>query len=774
MPVLEFSTKARTLTTLHGKISTARILPLVFFTVEKWRSEPEICRGNILDDLGKGPFIVRSSCAREDSVEGSNAGAFLTLLNISADQLSKSIDEVITSYGSALDSDEILIQPMLTDLVRSGVGFSHDPHTKSPYRVITWRDGEDTTGVTGGLDGRTWQCAALSPVEPPAEVKPVIKLIEELLNLYDGIPLDCEFAITVDPSGQDQTLWLLQVRPLAMDIGSDTPESQAERLATIAEKVERGMQPNPFLMGERTVYGVMPDWNPAEIIGIRPKPLALSLYRDLITDAIWAYQRGNYGYRNLRSFPLMPHFLGVPYIDVRLSFNSFIPADLDDDIANRLVDYYVDRLLTEPNLHDKIEFEIVFSCYTFDLPERLEALSAAEFSESERDAIASSLRNLTNNIVQPDTGLWQEDAGKLDILKERRDTLASSNLDSLERIYWLLEDAKRYGTLPFAGLARAGFVAVQMLQSMVVVGVLTESDYDAFMGSVTTVSGRLAQDRHSLDRDSFLERYGHLRPGTYDILSPRYDEAPDLYFDWNERLEEPEKIHEFFLSEIQMQEVVRLSKEHGLQLQGEELFKFLKAGIELRELSKFHFTRNLSDAMSLLAEYGEEHGFSIEDMAYCDIKTLQELHVAAANPKELLGAAIEIGKARYTETLLVALPPVITSPNDVWGFEWPVTVPNFITQGQVTAQVRNHKDRTKLDGAIVCIPNADPGYDWLFSYPIAGLITAWGGANSHMAIRASELSLPSVIGAGEVFFRRWSSAERLHLDCAGRRVEILA
>jgi phosphohistidine swiveling domain-containing protein len=773
MPVLEFSTKAKTLATLLGNLNSARILPLEFFTVEEWRINQESCLSNILDTLGDGPFIVRSSCVREDSVEGSNAGAFLTLLDVSTDQLTNSVDDVISSYGTSLDSDEILIQPMLTDLVRSGVAFSHDPHTKGPYRVITWREGDDTTGVTGGLDGRTWQSAALSRVEPPSEIKPVVALIDELLDLYDSTPLDCEFAITSSPGETEQVLWLLQARPLAMDLGADTPETQAERLATIAEKVERGMQPNPFLMGKRTVYGVMPDWNPAEIIGIRPKPLALSLYRDLITDAIWAYQRGNYGYRNLRSFPLMPHFLGVPYIDVRLSFNSFIPADLDDDIANRLVDYYVDRLLAEPNLHDKIEFEIVFSCYTFDLPERLKALEKAGFSESEREAIANSLRNLTNNIVHPDTGLWQEDAAKLDILKERRETLATSNLDTLERIYWLLEDAKRYGTLPFAGLARAGFVAVQMLQSMVDVGVLTESDYDAFMASVTTVSGRLAQDRNTLDRDSFLERYGHLRPGTYDILSPRYDEVPDLYFDWSENQAEPEPIPEFSLSETQMQEVVRLSKEHGLHLEGEELFAFLRAGIELRELSKFHFTRNLSDAISLLAKYGDQNGFSAEDMAYCDIKTLQELHIAAADPTELLTAAIETGKARYQETLSIALPPVITSPDDVWGFEWPVTVPNFITQRQVTAPVTNHKDRTKLEGAIVCIPNADPGFDWLFSYPIAGLITAWGGANSHMAIRASELSLPSVIGAGEVFFRRWSGAERLHLDCAGRRVEIL-
>ena len=42
----------------------------------------------------------------------------------------------------------------------------------------------------------------------------------------------------------------------------------------------------------------------------------------------------------------------------------------------------------------------------------------------------------------------------------------------------------------------------------------------------------MVSDKRKLDKKNFLKKYGHLRPGTYDILSPRYDEAPDLYFDW--------------------------------------------------------------------------------------------------------------------------------------------------------------------------------------------------------------------------------------------------
>ena len=191
------------------------------------------------------------------------------------------------------------------------------------------------------------------------------------------------------------------------------------------------------------------------------------------------------------------------------------------------------------------------------------------------------------------------------------------------------------------------------------------------------------------------------------------------------------------------------------------------------ELSKFHFTRNLSDALALIGQFGDKYGFTREDMAYCNISTFAELNISAADPKDVLSRNIEKGKAQYAETLKLSLPPLITKPQDVWAFEWHKSAPNYITQKEITGPVTNGARIEELAGAIICIPNADPGFDWLFSHPIAGLITAWGGANSHMAIRANELGLPAVIGAGEILFNRWSTANRLHIDCAGRRVEVL-
>jgi len=72
------------------------------------------------------------------------------------------------------------------------------------------------------------------------------------------------------------------------------------------------------------------------------------------------------------------------------------------------------------------------------------------------------------------------------------------------------------------------------------------------------------------------------------------------------------------------------------------------------------------------------------------------------------------------------------------------------------------------------VPSADPGFDWIFTRDICGFVTQFGGANSHMAIRAGELGIPAVIGAGEVLFQRWQAARKLCLDCSNQKVLVIA
>jgi len=767
---MNFASKGQTLLNLQKNLTCGFVPELQVFSVSDWQVNQEKILGEINKNFGLSNLIVRSSCHAEDNFCSSNAGAFLSIPGVKTHNVGTAVDQVIASYVQPRECDEIIVQNMVEDVCFSGVIFSHDPNNGTPYRVINWHDGVDTSFVTSGKGGRLFYCAATASIHAQGQFSGILKLLEELLELFDGVPLDCEFAVSGPPN--NQKIWLLQVRPLLLSVKIQQEKEQAESLNELQSWLTDAMGKHPFLLGDRTLYGVMPDWNPAEIIGLRPYPLALSLYKELITDSIWAYQRHNYGYRNLRSFPLMSAFHGLPYIDVRVSFNSFIPSKLDENIAGKLVNYYLEKLSQHPQLHDKVEFDIVFSCFTVDLPNRLEELKAFGFKEAEISEISGCLLDLTNNIIDVEKGLWVSDREKLELLPKRRERLLSSDINLIEKIYWLLEDGKRYGTLPFAGLARAGFVAVQMLQSFVNIGLLSQEEVEKFFSSLKTVSKELALDKQSLSKTDFLRKYGHLRPGTYEITSLRYDDDPDSYFDWSKTIE-LEQSEPLVLNRNQKGQIDKTLTRLGLKADASSIFHFCRNAIELREFAKFEFTKNLSLALKMIEQVGDELDLSRDDIKYSNIKTF---YLQKQQPKSFLSCLkqdVKNGRNKHLTTLRTTLPSLIKDPTDVWSFSVADTVPNFITQKKVTAELCSGENIRKLEGRVILIDNADPGFDWLFSHKISGLITAWGGANSHMAIRAGELGLPAVVGVGEHNFAILRKAFSVSIDCATKSVSVV-
>ena len=116
---LGFSTKAGTLTALSGKVASARIAPARTFTVADWKLSRAGCLADLKDSLKTEWWIVRSSCHREDGKHLSNAGAFLSIGDVGSAGVEDAVERVIASYGHAQPSDEVLIQPMLTKVVRS-------------------------------------------------------------------------------------------------------------------------------------------------------------------------------------------------------------------------------------------------------------------------------------------------------------------------------------------------------------------------------------------------------------------------------------------------------------------------------------------------------------------------------------------------------------------------------------------------------------------------------------------------------------------------------
>lgn len=113
-------------------------------------------------------------------------------------------------------------------------------------------------------------------------------MLRGLERHYGQTPLDVEFAVD-----SAENVHLLQVRRIcaARRWRANAGLGVSRRIRHVESYVKEIMQPRPELFGRRTLLGIMPDWNPAEIIGVTPRPLAMSLYRELITSRIWSQAR---------------------------------------------------------------------------------------------------------------------------------------------------------------------------------------------------------------------------------------------------------------------------------------------------------------------------------------------------------------------------------------------------------------------------------------------------------------------------------------------------
>ncbi|MBR3624113.1 MAG: hypothetical protein IKN43_12295 [Selenomonadaceae bacterium] len=338
-----FGTKAETLEFLYNTKEDfgAKVLPLLYFTLREFRKNPKTVWQRVSEKFQAKKIIVRSSAKNEDKDGQSQAGKFESeICALSKDAFFAAAKKVLASYDDEAEDNQFLVQPLLEHPNAEGVVFTLEPNGGANYYKVHFDLGGTTSGITSGaaVEDKLFYCFknSVSNVKDTM-LKKVIESAARLEKIFCTDRLDIEFAY------KDNAVYILQVRPLYVN-GRVDEKLSAKCVDLIKSKIRESMTRRVFLYGEKTLYSNMTDWNPVEMIGTKPKQLALSLYKELITDAIWAYQRDNYGSMGLRSFPLLIDFCGMPYIDARVSFNSFIPRDLPPDIAEKLVNYYLERL----------------------------------------------------------------------------------------------------------------------------------------------------------------------------------------------------------------------------------------------------------------------------------------------------------------------------------------------------------------------------------------------------------------------------------------------
>ncbi len=784
-------TKAQTLERLRPRVKYSHIGEQVAFTVGEWHHDAAAMLRRVHAAFGPARLVVRSSALGEDGFEASAAGRFESVLDVDgreAQAVSQAVERVAASYGDDNQAHQILVQRLVEDVCLSGVAMTRTLSHGAPYRVINYDAASGASdSVTAGR-GDTLQTLYVHrdshrlPAGVPLALGGLLEAVREIESLVGHDSLDIEFIVSADGA-----VHVLQIRPIAVDHGHwcGSDELVREALASACEDFRRLQRPGPFIHGGRAPFSVMTDWNPAEMIGTRPRRLAFSLYSDLITQDVWALQRQQYGYRRVTPQPLMHGFAGHPYIDVRASFNSFVPAELNDGLARRLVEHCLDHLVAHPQLHDKVEFEVMFTCLSFDFEHRAQRLHAAGFSPADVQQLRDAFARLTLRAFDR----VQSDRADIDTLLQRQPTLVAAELPALRRALMLLDDCRVHGTLPFAHLARGSFVAMALLNSAVDAGVISAAERAAYLQSVSTVA---ADYRNDCDRlhggeltlPDFLARHGHLRPGTYDITVPSYAEDPLRYLDAAAPAGPPVATGATVdVAEVWSHETCRRFSaalaRAGLPVGFEHVDRFMRQAIAGREFAKHSFTRSLSQALDLIACFGAEIGLTRDELSHLSLSDLRA-HDSGWLCNDVAGglrARAEEGRLAHEVAQGVELPPLLLSEDDFASFLYPDTAPNFIGNAAITAGVvcveKPVATPGLLAGKIVLVSQADPGCDWLFAHGIAGLITAYGGANSHMAVRAAEFGLPAAIGVGERRYHQLAMSTRLVLDCQQRTITTL-
>src|SRR3989338_8582309 len=318
---------------------------MIIFTESEWETGPDALIWKIRDTFSHDTVIVRSSSFHEDTLHASMAGAFESILDVNADDpeaIKEAVAKVIASYhiaGLSQPNNQILIQKQCEDVLISGVIFTREIETNAPYYVINYDVTGKTDAVTGGLESKSIKIYRFTdPQNYPDFLKSLKESVKEIEEIISHISLDIEFAIK--KNGQ---VVIFQVRPLSVNAAHDYIENikTKKRVNELHKEFQDIIKRRAHLAGDVTCLTDMSDWNPAEIIGNYPNYLDYSLYDYIITDNVWHKARTSQGYYDVNPAKLVVMFGSKPYVDVRNSFNSFIPADIGRNLREKLVNFYV-------------------------------------------------------------------------------------------------------------------------------------------------------------------------------------------------------------------------------------------------------------------------------------------------------------------------------------------------------------------------------------------------------------------------------------------------
>jgi len=749
-----FTSKANTLKVLYNNLSFSHIDDLHILTYKDFINNKSSAVNVIQKIFYHQNIIVRSSNISEDKISDSKAGKYKTIENINSQDeniVKTSIEQVFDSYKIPNKNDQVFIQRQIanTEIKIAGVAYTHQLVSGKPYYIINFD--VTTNGITSGKTGkavcisREWNDAKIEK-----EWELLLHSIKELEEITKNMSLDIEFAIT-----KENKIKIFQVRPIMKTLTQSN--KLLERLSSENEKMKKN------IMETKKYFSDMAFWNPSEIIGDNPFPLDYSIYAKLVTDEAW-----NVGIRDLgfgySDNKLMIKIGNKPYIDLKESFFALTPEEIPHSIIVKLNNYYYNKIKNNPSLHDKIEFQVVLNTFFFGINNLISCELKEILSEVERKQLSFALKsNLLKNISNYDSTVNKDHIAilaYLDFILTRKYT----SIDDCLLFIKDLVDVLKNNVVPiFSRHARIAFMAKILLDSLADQNYISAQEKSIFYSSLSTITSEFLKDFSKMSYEDFLVKYGHLRSGTYNIRVDTYKD--NLY--------KPSEFYEASNIEIEFiyDSIDKALKDEDIDIDAKIIIDFIRKAINLREKIKFHYSKGVSTLLDAILFIGKKLKISRNELSYLEIDDILLLNI---NDKISIQNSLQKKKNDYNINSQLILPNVIFDDTDLRYFNILEGRPNFITNEVALTELIYLKESINVDcnEKIVLIENADPGYDWLFTYKIKGLITKYGGMGSHMAIRCAELNIPAALGCGTILFDRILAAKIVLLDCERKIINV--
>ncbi|MEW5757789.1 MAG: PEP/pyruvate-binding domain-containing protein [Pseudomonadota bacterium] len=186
-----------------------------------------------LQTLGPGPYAVRSCGLNEDGINESMAGKFYTELHVAGDALPVAIDQVRASFGEALATSAVLIQPMIEPDF-AGVLFTRSPEN---HGLASCEFGSGTAdAVVSGkvepvrVDYGRWTGTLYGAASRHEPMLSLVFLAGMVIEEKMGAAQDIEWAY----DAKRARLYILQSRDITSHLYEPGIASEQERVAELA------------------------------------------------------------------------------------------------------------------------------------------------------------------------------------------------------------------------------------------------------------------------------------------------------------------------------------------------------------------------------------------------------------------------------------------------------------------------------------------------------------------------------------------------------------